>query len=314
MRMIGNLSDEAQARNFRDFLYVQGIDNQVETDKDGTWSIWVHSEEDLERAKSLLAQYQQNPADAKFQNNSKAAEELREQKRQEQASYEKRVKERRQLFQPMAAYGFGTVTFILILASVVVFILSKFGYDFSPVYALFISMRDINGTDQIHIWQSFLHRIANYKSALVEIRAGQIWRLVTPMFVHMNFPHIFFNMLWLRDLGSMIEARQGSLIFLILVLVFAVGSDVAQYFMNGPFFGGMSGVIYGLAGYVWIRGKLDPKSGVFLHSSTVTMMIIWFFVCLIGFMGPVANTAHGAGLVMGMAWGALSSLPRRWAK
>ena len=73
----------------------------------------------------------------------------------------------------------------------------------------------------------------------------------------------------------------------------------------------MSGVVYGLVGYVWIRGKFDAGSGLYLHSSTVTMMLIWFFVCLVGIMGPIANAAHAAGLVSGMAWGFLSSLRRR---
>ena len=79
----------------------------------------------------------------------------------------------------------------------------------------------------------------------------------------------------------------------------------------GPVFGGMSGVVYGLLGYVWIRGKFDPGSGLYLHSYTVTMMIIWFVACLTGVLGPIANTAHAAGLVMGMAWGYLSSLRYR---
>ena len=309
--MIGHLNGEAQARNFRDFLLVQGIDNQIEPDKDGSWSIWVHSEEDLERAKSMLAQFRANPADAKFQNHSRAAEELREQKRQEQVNYEKRMKQRRHLFQPLAAYGFGPVTFVLIAISVVVFVRSKFGDDLRPVFGLFISVYDVRGVDGYQIWEAFLGRLAEFKHALPEIRQGQVWRLVTPMFVHMNIPHIFFNMLWLRDLGSMIEARQGSVLFLILALVFAAVSDMAQFLMHGPQFGGMSGVVYGLVGYIWIRGKLDPGSGLYLHPSTVTMMIIWFFVCLVGFMGPVANTAHAAGMLMGMAWGAISSLRHR---
>jgi GlpG protein len=146
---------------------------------------------------------------------------------------------------------------------------------------------------------------------LPEIRRGEVWRLFTPIFLHLGFLHLFFNMLWLRDLGSMVEARQSSWLLLVLVAVFAAFSDLGQYLVTGGGFGGMSGVVYGLVGYIWIRGKYDPRSGLFLHSSTVTMMIIWFFVCLVGLMGPVANTAHGVGLLTGMAWGLLSSLRHR---
>jgi GlpG protein len=80
--------------------------------------------------------------------------------------------------------------------------------------------------------------------------------------------------------------------------------------IGGPFFGGMSGVVYGLVGYVWMKGKYDPAAGLFLHPWTVIMVILWFFVCLTGYVGTIANAAHAAGLVLGVAWGYLSSSRR----
>jgi GlpG protein len=118
-------------------------------------------------------------------------------------------------------------------------------------------------------------------------------------------------MLWLRDLGSMIEGRQSSLQLAVLVFVIAAVSNLAQYFAEGPSFGGMSGVVYGLAGYIWIRGKYDPGSGLFLHPSTVAMMIVWFLLCLSGLVGYTANWVHAVGLGLGMAWGYLSSAKYR---
>ena len=91
----------------------------------------------------------------------------------------------------------------------------------------------------------------------------------------------------------------------------AAGSNVAQFYHHGPVFGGMSGVVYGLLGYVWLRGKFDPASGLFVHSSTVTMMLIWLVACYVGLLGNIANTAHLVGLLMGAAWGYLSSLRYR---
>jgi GlpG protein len=181
-----------------------------------------------------------------------------------------------------------------------VFIRSRYAMDLEPVRALYIS-------------EFGEHR--DWSSMLPEVRHGEIWRLFTPIFVHMSVAHILFNMLWLQDLGSMIEGRQGTLTLALLVLVSAGVSNFAQYYVSGPFFGGMSGVVYALLGYVWIRGKFDPGSGVFLHPSTVMMMLAWFVLCytplLTPFVGHVANSAHAAGLVVGMAWGFLSSLPHR---
>jgi GlpG protein len=73
----------------------------------------------------------------------------------------------------------------------------------------------------------------------------------------------------------------------------------------------MSGVVYGLLGYVWIRGKFDPASGLYLHRSTVIMMLIWLVAGFARVLGPIANYAHLGGLLIGMAWGWLSSLKYR---
>ncbi len=311
--MIGHLDGEAKARTFSDYLYVQGIENQIEADKDNSWSIWIHAEEELARSKELLQRFIAQPTDPKFQSTTRAANALRDQKKSEQAAYEKQVKQRRNLFRPITSYGFGPVTFFLILMSIIV-MFTSYTRGEQSLDILSISRTDIADAHQLGFWPEIQERLHFFRQLLPEIRAGQVWRLVTPMLVHFSLMHIFFNMLWLRDLGSMVEGRQSSLTLVGLVLGIAAVSNVAQYIVNGPLFGGMSGVVYGLLGYVWIRGKLDPASGLFLHPTNVTMMLIWFFACLTGLLGQVANTCHAAGLVMGIAWGFLSSLPHRMGK
>jgi GlpG protein len=125
----------------------------------------------------------------------------------------------------------------------------------------------------------------------------------------MGFIHILFNMLWLYDLGGMIERRLGTLQLLLMVTAIGVASNLAQYFVSGPRFGGMSGVVYGLLGYIWIRGKLDPGSGFFLHPTIAMMMLIWL---LFGYTGALnmANTVHTVGLITGLAWGAAAASAR----
>jgi membrane associated rhomboid family serine protease len=81
----------------------------------------------------------------------------------------------------------------------------------------------------------------------------------------------------------------------------------------------MSGVVYGLLGYIWMKGKYDPGSRLFLHKTTVAFMISWYFLCFTGMFGPIANGAHTAGLVIGVAWGFISSpkfrqLIKQWKK
>jgi GlpG protein len=300
MRLIGQLADEASARTLGDYLLVQGIENQVEEQGTDGWGLWVNDEDQIELAEKILGEFRANPGDAKFRETSKQAAGIREQQTEELAAYQKKVRDRRMLFRPLTAYGFGPLTFVLIVLCVVVAVLSSLGENPQAIMPLFINDFRIEGD-----MYSFIPK------RLPDIMHGQVWRLVTPIFIHSGPLHLIFNMLWLRDLGSMIEGRQSTRRLFFLVMAIAVLSNVAQFFWSGPNFGGMSGVVYGLLGYIWMRGKFDPGSGLILHSYTVGMMIIWFFVCLAGLIPNVANVVHAVGLMVGMAWGYLSSLRYR---
>src|SRR6266704_690511 len=94
----------------------------------------------------------------------------------------------------------------------------------------------------------------------------------------------------------------------VLVLVIAALSNFGQYLWQGPIFFGMSGVVYGLVGYIWLRGKFDLTSGLFLHRNTVMMAVIWFVLCLVGVIPHVANAAHSVGFGVGIAWGFISAM------
>jgi GlpG protein len=295
MRLIGHLADEKAARTFIDYLYVQKMESHLDYEKPDGWGIWVNDEDKVEEAARLLTAFRANPADPKYRAEARTAADLRAETEKGEEAYRKKLRDRRQLFRPLTAYGFGPVTFGLIVISVIVGLYSRLGAEPQAIMPLFI-------TDYTDV---------EWMKSLPEIHRGQVWRLVTPIFIHFGIIHIFFNMLWLRDLGSMIEARQSSWLLAILVLVIAVCSNLAQFYYGGPAFGGMSGVVYGLFGYIWMRGKFDPGSGLYLHPTTVTMMIIWFVACFTPIIPHIANATHAAGLALGLAWGYLSSLRHR---
>ena len=137
---------------------------------------------------------------------------------------------------------------------------------------------------------------------LQQIRQGQIWRLVTPIFLHGGALHLIFNMYWLYILGVQVEVLKGTVRFGLIVLAIAVISNLAQFFIGGsPNFYGMSGVVYGILGYIWIKQQYEPASGFQLQSFTFFFLIIFMVIGFLGVIGGVANWAHLGGLLTGMA-------------
>lgn len=128
----------------------------------------------------------------------------------------------------------------------------------------------------------------------------QWWRPITPAFIHFSVEHLVFNLIWWGWLGSQIETRLSSSWLLVLLLVLALSSNTAQYFVSGWQFGGMSGVVYGLTGYVWWMQWLQPSHGLSIPKALVGLSLVWM---VLGFADllwiDMANTAHLAGLVAG---------------
>ncbi len=140
---------------------------------------------------------------------------------------------------------------------------------------------------------------------------GQYWRLITPIFIHFGIFHLAFNGLWLWVFGRPIELVYGSRHLLMLILMIGVSSNLCQYLWEGPsLFGGLSGVLYGLLGYRWVRYKLAPTPAMMLPPGIVGFMLIWLVICMTGLVdllmqGNIANAAHASGLVTGLAIGGL---------
>ena len=140
-----------------------------------------------------------------------------------------------------------------------------------------------------------------------EILSGQIWRLFTPMLLHASFFHLLFNMMWLFQLGQMIEKDKGSLYILLTILLISGLANTAQYLVSGGNFLGMSGVVYGLFGFIWVKTRLEVNHNYLLSSFTVGFLLVYYLLCVIGVFGHIANTNHGVGLCAGMIGGFFST-------
>ena len=124
---------------------------------------------------------------------------------------------------------------------------------------------------------------------------------VAPAIEHMGFFHLFFNVYWLLVLGRFVEdyfaqhsawpAVKASLLYVAV----AAASNTAQYYASGPLFAGLSGVIFGIVGFLH---AVAPH-----HVRTIVPLFVgWFFICILlsaARLWPIANSAHFAGALAG---------------
>ena len=274
MRSIGKAPDPASAQKIGDLLLAEGIENEVEDAE-----IWVFDDDRIDEATELFASFRHNPDDRRLARATKVATAKRQEEKEEQKSFQRRLVQGDKIFQS-SALKMGTLTAGLMAVSVLVTLLTEFGRgDKDLLLALLLT-----------------------ESAFTDY---ELWRVITPIFVHYGFLHIAFNMIWLKDLGSSVEHHETTWFLGLFVLVAAAGSNIAQYYDTGTGAGGMSGVVYALLGYIWMRSRIDSLSGYVVSMQMVAWMLGWLVICYTGYVGHIANTAHVVGLVIGVAWGAI---------
>lgn len=143
-----------------------------------------------------------------------------------------------------------------------------------------------------------------FHPTLAQFTDWQAWRYVTPAFIHFSVLHLVFNLLWWWYLGGQIEQRLGSGKLFILLIVGAALPNIAEFFVSGPRFGGLSGVVYALLGYSWLRARLQPDCGLAMPPALMGFMLVWLVLGFLDMLGtPTANMAHLVGLLVGLAQG-----------
>lgn len=149
-------------------------------------------------------------------------------------------------------------------------------------------------------WGSFAERLSAITDTLA---SGQIWRLISPDFLHFSWTHVIFNSVMLWFLGSQVEWFDGRGRVIALFLVTSLVSNGLQFAVSGPLFGGLSGVVYGILGYCWLSQRRQPRFQ--FPSALIVFAVVWM---VIGFtplpewlgIGRMANEAHLGGFVAGL--------------
>ncbi len=137
------------------------------------------------------------------------------------------------------------------------------------------------------------------------IQDGQVWRLITPMFLHGSLIHIGFNMYALSSLGPSLERFYGHWRFLLLYFVAGFTGNVLSFLLSPNPSLGASTAVFGLvaAEAVFIyrnKGLFGPRA----RSMLMNLGLIIVVNLVLGLQPGIDNWGHMGGLAGGavFAW------------
>lgn len=134
---------------------------------------------------------------------------------------------------------------------------------------------------------------------------AEVWRWFTPMLLHFSVLHLAFNCAVTIELGRRIEGVLGAGGWWLLVLLLAGASNLTQFALGASAaFGGLSGVAYGLLGFVLVSARRQPDQPAWRLPAGVALGLLLFLVLFTtGVTEPfglrIANAAHWSGLAAG---------------
>ena len=127
---------------------------------------------------------------------------------------------------------------------------------------------------------------------------GEVYRLITSMFLHLNFEHLLFNMLSLFIFGKLVESFIGYWRMLVVYLFAGgIGNLFSLAFINASFSLGASGAIFGLIGALIAMMLISKQFTQKMMLQIITAAIVMAVITL--FMRNVNVIAHLTGLFAG---------------
>ncbi|NOI16249.1 rhomboid family intramembrane serine protease GlpG [Vibrio hepatarius] len=265
------LANPRMAQAFIDYMASRHIDIQMMPEGGGQFALWLSDEQHQVEVEAELKHFLANPTATKYQ----AASWDMADTRTSQFSY------RSPSMLAMVKAKAGVFTLAVMAVCAVIFILLQIGAG-DAVFNL-------------------LHFPA------FASQEWQLWRWVSHSVLHFSVMHIAFNLLWWWQLGGDIEQRLGTGKLVQLFVVSAALSGAGQFWVEGANFGGLSGVVYALVGYLWMLGYKAPQIGLSMPKPIIGFMLVWL---VLGFLQPfmaIANTAHLVGLLSGVVMGLLDA-------
>ncbi|KLN64461.1 MULTISPECIES: rhomboid family intramembrane serine protease GlpG [Vibrio] len=265
------LNNPRMAQAFIDYMAARHIDIQMMPEGEGQFALWLTDRQHQVETEAELKQFLSDPNASKYQ----AASWDMAESRKNQFNYQSPS------MLALIKAKAGPVTLSIMVVCLVIFAMQQLGSGEGVFAALHFPA--FAGQE----WQ--------------------LWRWVSHAVLHFSIMHIAFNLLWWWQLGGDIEQRLGSTKLLQLFVVSAALSGAGQYWVEGANFGGLSGVVYALVGYLWMLGYKAPQLGLGMPKPIIGFMLVWL---VLGFVQPymaIANTAHLVGLLSGIVFGLIDA-------
>ncbi|GHA43505.1 rhomboid family intramembrane serine protease GlpG [Photobacterium aphoticum] len=264
MYRLAGLSNPRQAQAFIDYMASRNIALSLAPEPEGMFAIWLHDAQDLVEAEAELNLFLANPFDEKYQAASWQVAESRT----------ARFAYRNPSLINMVKQQAGPFTLTILVAALGIAVLWFLGF------------------------QQFLFDWLHFP--FMDGDQWQVWRFFSHTLLHFSVIHVVFNCLWWWILGGQLEQHGSSSKLVQVFLLSALISGFAQFWFVGPNFGGLSGVVYALMGYLWWMGWLAPERNLSLPNSYAAFMLVWLVLGFADVLGmSVANMAHLFGLLTG---------------
>ena len=245
---IGVMRDRGAALKFADYLNSIGIKATAKPGFGANYSIYVANEADVSKAKLELLRFGNNPF-AKAYNQAAWA--------QGKTPKRERTVSSRAGF---LSFSMGTYTWSLMSLTSIIEVICLLIFVLGLVPDL---ERAILGALSWYHWDQV---VADF----------QVWRVLTPIFLHFGIIHILFN----------------------LVMFEAFARPIERHF--GAIFGGLSGVVYGVIGYMGVLSRRHDLPGD-LRLPPGLLLVSIIFIGIGFFLSGIANICHLGGLLVGMA-------------
>ena len=303
MRYLAEVEGKQRAESLVAWMITKSIETHIEAAPKNPqrWEVWIRDEDKLSQAKAELAEFQANPDDPKYAAAIDAARQLIKEK---QAATQTAVKNVRPVVfrgpsnNQLTGGPLPPLTLTLVISCIVISLLSNFTKPHD----------DSRLGQQIVDKMFFVSPLAYHASGndpAASIKRGEVWRTITPIFLHGDPLHLFMNMLALIAFGRLTERLVGTPRFALMILILGILPIALACLMprnldGSPFTVGISGVVYGLVAYLWLLTSQRTDLGFRIPDGLVIFLLMFVVLGFAGVFRDISNWGHLGGFVVGL--------------